>query len=114
MNNEITEINDLQKETLLSFALGYSIRGMARYYYVSSKTIRNRLKRINKNYPEPFERAAGCRNAEKRLKFGLQHSSSLDVWIDHGTESTVGGKIKKHLHRRQAGFGDGLIRKSLL
>ena len=71
-------MTETQLITLKYFALGYSVEKIATKQKVSTSTIRSRIKLLEQRYPEYFENACGVRNAYKRLRYNVNHPSSLD------------------------------------
>jgi len=77
------ELTQLQINTLLDFAKGYSTIKMATKYHVCKTTITNRLRRISNKIPDEFEKAVSIRRARKKLHKNLQNPMSLNEYKEH-------------------------------
>lgn len=65
-----------QVETLVLFAKNYSITIIAKKLKISRQTVKSRLNRIQKQYPEYFDNALSIRQSYKSIKRGLQRALS--------------------------------------
>ena len=66
-----------QKETLILYAMYYSVYFISKQQQCSKSAIHNRLSRIRRHYPDIFSKAQSIRNAHKRMKYSLEHAESL-------------------------------------